>query len=303
MRHVYECPLRWADMDMLGHVNNVTYVDYLQEARIEMLAGQTAADPGEAEAHQPRDLAEGVVVCRHDVTFLAPLVFRARPVTIDTWVSEVRAATFTLAHEVYDERPDGTRVVYLRARSVLAPYVFAEERPRRIAPSERVMLERFLEYDDSPPAPPWPAAPADAHRFDLRVRWSDVDAYGHVNNVKYFEYLQESRIHLVASLWRRDRDRTAPFVVAQTNVAYRRPILFRHQPYQVVSWPSRLGRTSFTVNSEIRDGDATLAQAEVVMVGFDPATQRAAPLAEPLREGIEWALSRGAREVSPRPGS
>ena len=36
-RHVYECPMRWADMDLLGHVNNVVYVDYLQEARVDML--------------------------------------------------------------------------------------------------------------------------------------------------------------------------------------------------------------------------------------------------------------------------
>ena len=37
VRHVYECPMRWADMDLLGHVNNVIYVDYLQEARVDML--------------------------------------------------------------------------------------------------------------------------------------------------------------------------------------------------------------------------------------------------------------------------
>ena len=37
MRHVYECPLRWADLDLLGHVNNVIYVDYLQEARVDMM--------------------------------------------------------------------------------------------------------------------------------------------------------------------------------------------------------------------------------------------------------------------------
>ena len=35
--------MRWADMDMLGHVNNVTYVDYLQEARIGMLAAHAPA--------------------------------------------------------------------------------------------------------------------------------------------------------------------------------------------------------------------------------------------------------------------
>ena len=29
--------MRWADIDLLGHVNNVVYVDYLQEARVDML--------------------------------------------------------------------------------------------------------------------------------------------------------------------------------------------------------------------------------------------------------------------------
>ena len=57
MRHRYECPLRWADLDLLGHVNNVVYVDYLQEARVDML--RTHAPTRRAD-----ELAEGVVVVR-----------------------------------------------------------------------------------------------------------------------------------------------------------------------------------------------------------------------------------------------
>lgn len=138
MRHVYYCPLRWADMDSLGHVNNVTYVDYLQEARVDMFAVHAPDTRGE-------DLAEGVVVVRHEVDFVAPLVFRFEPVRIETWITEVRAASFTMAYEILDERPDGSRQVYTRATSVLTPYVFAEERPRRIRPEEREVLQRFLE--------------------------------------------------------------------------------------------------------------------------------------------------------------
>ena len=44
MRHVYECPMRWADMDLQGHVNNVIYVDYLQEARVDMLRVHAARE-------------------------------------------------------------------------------------------------------------------------------------------------------------------------------------------------------------------------------------------------------------------
>ena len=65
------------------------------------------------------------------------------PVSIDVWVTEIRGASFTLAHEVYDENPDDGRRVYLRARSVLTPYSFAHERPRRLSPGEQEVLQRF----------------------------------------------------------------------------------------------------------------------------------------------------------------
>jgi acyl-CoA thioester hydrolase len=141
VRHVYYCPLRWADMDSLGHVNNVTYVDYLQEARVDMLAVHAPETGGEA-------LAEGVVVVRHEVEFLAPLVFRPDPVRIETWVSRIRAASFTMRYEILDELPDGERRVYTRASTVLTPFVFATERPRRVSQEEKDVLERFYEADE-----------------------------------------------------------------------------------------------------------------------------------------------------------
>ena len=139
-RHVYLCPLRWADMDSLGHVNNVTYVDYLQEARVDMLRVHAPVTGGE-------QLAEGTVVVRHEVEFLAPLVFRFEPVRIETWVTRIRAASFTMAYEILDELPDAERRVYARARTVLTPYVFSDERPRRIRDEERTVLDRFLEAE------------------------------------------------------------------------------------------------------------------------------------------------------------
>lgn len=137
-RHVYMCPLRWADMDSLGHVNNVTYVDYLQESRVDMLRVHAAAAGGE-------ELAGDTVVVRHEVEFVAPLVFRFEPVRIESWVTRIRRASFTMAYEILDELPDGGRHVYTRARTVLTPYVFEAERPRRILEAERAVLERFLE--------------------------------------------------------------------------------------------------------------------------------------------------------------
>jgi acyl-CoA thioester hydrolase len=140
VRHVYECPLRWGDMDALGHVNNVVYVDYLQEARVDMLSVHAPQSGGE-------ELGEGVVVARHQVEFVHPLTFRPEPVRIESWVTGIRAASFTMDYEILDAHADGSRTVYCRASTVLTPFLFAAERPRRIRPEERAVLEEFLESD------------------------------------------------------------------------------------------------------------------------------------------------------------
>jgi acyl-CoA thioester hydrolase len=262
--------MRSADMDLLGHVNNVTYVDYLQEARIDMLAAHAPVQGGER-------LAEGVVVVRHEVQFRAPLVYRPEPVQVECWVTEVKAATFTMAYEIFDETADGGRVVYLRATTLLTPFVFAEERPRRISREERAALSVWLDeaqFDPSPPIPRTPE-PGPRHEYPLWVRWSDVDAYGHVNNVKYFEFFQEARIQYMTSLPREEDGPWSHWVVAHTDVDYLRPILFRLEPYAVHSWIDHVGEKSAVLVGEIRDGDQVLARSRVVMVAFDQETQGA----------------------------
>ncbi|MDX6324486.1 MAG: hypothetical protein QOK15_840 [Nocardioidaceae bacterium] len=284
-RHLYRCPLRWADLDLLGHVNNVTYVDYLQEARVDMMRVHPPAAGGEA-------LAEGVVVVRHEVQYVAPLVFRMAPVSVEIWVTEIRAASFTLAYEVFDDTEDGRRV-YLRARSVLTPYLFESERPRRLAPEERAVLQRFLDPD--PPAP-LPATlvvgedvpPGLRHVYSCAVRFSDVDAYRHVNNVKYFEYFQEARIAMLSSLGRSGGGPVDALgvVVAQIDVDYRRPIFFREEPYAVETWVSRVGRSSFVIEGQVLDGDEALSRSRAVVVAFDGATQRSRELTHAEREAV-----------------
>jgi acyl-CoA thioester hydrolase len=280
-RHLYRCPLRWADMDQLGHVNNATYVDYLQESRVDMLRVHPPAAGGEA-------LAEGVVVVRHEVKYLHPLVFRLEPVSIEVWVTEVRAATFTLAYEVFDDTPEGRRV-YLQARSVLTPYVFATEHPRRLTDGEREVLSRFLEpgAERLPSAIRQDEVPLEQrHTYECAIRFSDVDAYRHVNNVKYFEFFQEARIAMMTQLGALEEAGRLHVVVAQTDVDYRRPLFFREQPYAVDTWVSRVGGSSFVLSALIRDGDEVLSRAQVAMVAFDPATQRPTPLTEEHRRRL-----------------
>jgi YbgC/YbaW family acyl-CoA thioester hydrolase len=91
------------------------------------------------------------------------------------------------------------------------------------------------------------------HVYECHVRFSDVDVYGHVNNVKYFEYYQEARIAFLRSL---GGDLLEPGsierqVVARIDVDYRRPILFRAEPYAVETWVTRVGTSSYDLGCRI----------------------------------------------------
>jgi len=91
------------------------------------------------------------VVARHQVAYRAPLLFRPAPVRVETWSSRVGAASFTLGYEVLDIGDDGSRTVYVVASSVLVPYDLEAERPRRVRPEERAVLEAFLDPDGPTP--------------------------------------------------------------------------------------------------------------------------------------------------------
>jgi acyl-CoA thioester hydrolase len=204
-------------------------------------------------------------------------------------VTEIRAASFTMAYEVFEEDESGGRTVFLRARTVLTPYVFATERPRRLHAEEHESLSRLLEPDE--PVRPRPApevVDVPGGHYPVHVRFSDVDVYGHVNNVKYFEYFQEARIQLMVASGR-ELGEGYHLVVAQTDVDYRRPILFRAEPYDCRTWVSHLGSTSVVFESVVRDGDEVLARARVVGVCIDSASGRPAPVPDAFREIVAAA--------------
>jgi acyl-CoA thioester hydrolase len=132
-------------MDAYGHVNNVVYLRYLEEARIDFMF-RTAGEWVPASTTAPPPFAGGAVVARHEIDYLRPLFHRHEPVTIETWVTKLNAASATIAYEIKDA---GT--VHVRAATVIVPYDLKEERPRRMTADERAFLEGY--FDDSAEAP------------------------------------------------------------------------------------------------------------------------------------------------------
>jgi len=134
------------------------------------------------------------------------------------------------------------------------------------------------------------------HRYLCHVRFSDVDVYGHVNNVKYFEYFQEARIAFILALAEADADAEPGLrqVVARIDVDYKRPILFRPEPYVIETWATRVGTSSYDLHARIVDdgaGPTVYSTAEVRLVAFDPGVQRSRPLSTEERARLERAVA------------
>ena len=137
------------------------------------------------------------------------------------------------------------------------------------------------------------------HVYECHVRFSDVDVYGHVNNVKYFEYYQEARIAFIRSLIDVDPESTLRQVVARIDVDYKRPILFRPEPYDVESWVTRIGTSSYDLDSRIVDGGdvgSVYSTSQVRLVAFDMRTQRSRPLTGVERGRLQDAMTTASRD-------
>jgi acyl-CoA thioester hydrolase len=133
MRHRFRCAMRWSDMDAYGHVNNVVFLTYLEEARVDMLFALEADNGTKA-------LSDGVLVAHHEIDYKRPLVYHPRGVEIELWVGAIKGASFEIRYEVHDED-----TVFATAASLLVPYDLLAARPRRVSPEERAFLERYAE--------------------------------------------------------------------------------------------------------------------------------------------------------------
>ncbi len=103
------------------------------------------------------------------------------------------------------------------------------------------------------------------------MRWSDMDAYRHVNNSAYFAYLEQAR---VAMFFHRHESFSAGTVISRHEIDYLRPIVYHPQPLSLQLWIDRVGGARFTIEYEIWDGTVLAARAATTCVTFDFAANR-----------------------------
>jgi len=128
------------------------------------------------------------------------------------------------------------------------------------------------------------------HEKLVEIRWSDVDAYMHVNNAVYATYLEECRDEWVdralvgvGDAW--------DYVLARVAIDFRRELRLEDEEVVVSCSLGRIGKSSLTLRERIRTRDGELAaEGEAVLVARDRERGSSRPLTDVERNAFERVL-------------
>jgi len=122
----------------------------------------------------------------------------------------------------------------------------------------------------------------------IEIRWRDVDAYGHVNNAVYLNYLEEARDAWIQAVLGAASGSIWDFVLARVEIDFRSELTQDDGAVIVRCSLDRIGNSSVGTREEVRKQDGTIsAEARSVVVARDPETGRSRPLTEPERDALE----------------
>ena len=149
--------LRWGDMDAYGHVNNVTQLRLLEEARVRAFGSPTAsrdaaniAVPGAGTVILGEGLPDvlgrasadtDLLVLSHRIEYRTPVPYREGPVAIDCVVSGVSPVSMTVGYVIAE--PDGS-VAYTVAETEVVFVDSRTGRARRIRDDERAEISAHV---------------------------------------------------------------------------------------------------------------------------------------------------------------
>lgn len=125
-------------------------------------------------------------------------------------------------------------------------------------------------------------------QLSIRIDWSEMDLFGHVNNVAYFKYIQASRVNY----WERigmaavyEQTKVGPILLS-TSCNFIKP-LFYPGSIIVAASVEFIKNTSFGIHHKIlNDAGEIAAEAHDVIVNFDFNKNEKAPIEEQFKKKV-----------------
>ncbi|WP_035720162.1 acyl-CoA thioesterase [Gordonia shandongensis] len=120
-----------------------------------------------------------------------------------------------------------------------------------------------------------------AFTAEVPVRWSDMDAFGHINHARIVTLMEEARIQWLLSAG----DEYAPLItsamIVHVDIRYRAQLRHEDSPLQVGMWITRFRSVDFTIGYEIRpaapesgSSPACVASTQMAVVDVEKHTLR-----------------------------
>jgi len=128
------------------------------------------------------------------------------------------------------------------------------------------------------------------HTHQIKVRGFHCDLFGHVNNARYLEFLEEARWE-----WLNQRStfdfferKNMSFVVVSITINYRWPSVLNDVLNVSVELKSMSNRSATVRQEVIRESDKKLiAEAEVTFAMVDNTTGKSIPLDDEMRSLLQ----------------
>lgn len=119
-----------------------------------------------------------------------------------------------------------------------------------------------------------------------KVRYSDTDRQGHVNNSAFSAYLETGRVEILYDRRNGLAKEGCSFVIASLKLDFLGEITW---PGEVVTGTriSRIGKSSITIEQGLYKDGRLVASAETVIVQVDVSTRKSVPLGEEAIRTLE----------------
>lgn len=122
------------------------------------------------------------------------------------------------------------------------------------------------------------------------VQWGEMDYFRHVNNTAFFRYFESARIAYLERIGFREEFAEGGMgpILASTHARFRRPLTYP-DAVRVGARTTEVGEDRFTMEYRLvsESQRAVAADGGGVLVSFDYAAGRKAPLPRGVREAID----------------
>lgn len=121
----------------------------------------------------------------------------------------------------------------------------------------------------------------------IQVRFSDIDAMGHVNNAVYLNYFESARFHyfnqLVGQKWDWESN---GLILVKNVIEYIKPV-FLHQKPEVYITLDKIGTKSFDLSYELKVDGVVFTKGISTLVSFDYKNNKSVPVHPMMVEGLQ----------------